>query len=74
MAEQLSLGELQETYAPFGDRIGAPLLVSVSAVRRTIDLLLGFKVVNLAANALTVILLVHLAEVYLGDLGAPGFS
>jgi hypothetical protein len=63
MAEQLSLGELPETDAPFVYRIGTPLLVGLLFD----DLLLGFKVVNLAANALTVILLVHWLRLYLGD-------
>jgi hypothetical protein len=65
MAEQLSLGELPETYAPFVYRIGTPLLVGL--LFDDDNLLLGFKVVNLVANALTVILLVHWLRLYLGD-------
>jgi hypothetical protein len=65
MAEQLSLGELPETYAPFVYRIGTLLLVGL--LFDDDNLLLGFKVVNLAANALTVILLVHWLRLYLGD-------
>jgi hypothetical protein len=54
VAEQFLKGQQPRAGAPFGYRIGTPLLVSLFFKE---DLLLGFKMVNLLANGMAVFLL-----------------
>ncbi|MBI4965611.1 MAG: hypothetical protein HY913_20205 [Desulfomonile tiedjei] len=63
MAEQFSQRKLPEAAAPFVYRIGTPLLASLFKH----DLLLGFKVVNIVGNLITVILLTLWLRLYLQD-------
>ncbi len=54
VAEQFLKGQQPRAGAPFVYRIGTPVLVSLFFKE---DLLLGFKIVNLIANGITVFLL-----------------
>jgi hypothetical protein len=55
VAEQIVAGQRPTAEAPFVYRLGGPFLAAKLAPS---DLMTGFKIVNLAANALTVLLLV----------------
>jgi hypothetical protein len=64
VAEQLSHGQRPTAEAPFVYRIGTPLLVSLFFRS---NLLQGFKVVNIVANAVTTVLLILFLRLYLAS-------
>lgn len=65
VAEQFANHRLPNSQAPFVYRIGTPLLVSLLFKS---DLLLGFKIVNIAGNLLTALLFVFWLRLYLNNL------
>jgi len=64
MAEQLAEGKLPAAAAPYVYRVGTPFLASLFFKN---DLLLGFKVINIVGNLITVILLTLWLRLYLPD-------
>jgi hypothetical protein len=64
VAEQLVAGQRPTAEAPFVYRVGTPFLAATLAPA---DLMTGFKIVNLAANTLTVSLLVFWFRLFVGD-------
>ena len=64
MAEQAATGSIPfQAYAPFVFRLGTPFLASLFGN----DLILGFKLVNIFFNALSVILLLYWFRLFLRD-------
>src|SRR5215813_10441741 len=64
LAQQISNGQQLTAEAPFVYRVGTPFLASLFFKD---DLLLGFKMVNLAANTVTTLLLVVWFRLFIGD-------
>lgn len=64
VAEQLANHRLPNANAPFVYRIGTPLIVSLFFGS---DLLLGFKIINIAGNLLASVLFVFWLRLYLND-------
>jgi hypothetical protein len=64
VALQFAHGKAISTEAPFVYRIGTPFLVALTFPQ---DLLVGFKVVNIVANLLAVLLFTLWLRLYLGD-------
>lgn len=64
VANQLATHMLPNAEAPYVYRVGTPLLVAIFFGS---DLLLGFKIVNIAGNLLTTVLFVFWLRLYLND-------
>jgi hypothetical protein len=64
LAQQMSDGQPLAAEAPFAYRVGTPFLAALFFKN---DLILGFKVVNMAANAVTTLLLVVWFRLFVGD-------
>lgn len=64
MAEQIAKGEPIQIRSPHCFRLGVPLLAALVSKH---NLILGFKIVNLAANVLTLVLFVIWIRLFIND-------